>query len=79
MLQKIVEDKKQELEEVKSDKNAFKQVFKEKNANIIAEIKLASPKFDYSDKIDLEKVFKFYGTNENIKAVSNLIDQKYFK
>ncbi len=65
-------------EEKKSDLKKFKEIFKEKNASLIAEIKLASPKFDYSDKIDLEKLFEFYWKNPEIKAVSNLIDKKYF-
>jgi len=79
ILNQIVENKKIELESTKSDKNFFKSKFKEKNASIIAEIKLASPSFDYSWKIDLDELFRFYGENEFIKAVSNLIDEKYFK
>jgi indole-3-glycerol phosphate synthase len=56
----------------------FKKQFFEKNASVIWEIKLASPKFDYSSAIDLNKLFKLYWENNNIKAVSNLIDEKYF-
>ena len=78
ILEKIVEDKKQQLNKNKSNWNKFREIFTEKNANIIWEIKLASPKFDYSKNIDLEKIFKFYWENEDIKAVSNLIDEKYF-
>jgi indole-3-glycerol phosphate synthase len=78
ILQKIVENKKQELEKIKSNSKKFREIFAEKNANLIAEIKLASPKFDYSKKINLEKLFEFYGKNSQIKAVSNLIDEKYF-
>ena len=78
ILQKIVENKKQEFENRKSNWQKFKEIFAEKNANIIWEIKLASPKFDYSDKINLEKVFEFYWKNNAIKAISNLIDEKYF-
>jgi len=78
ILQKIVENKKQELENNKSNWQKFKKIFKEKNANIIWEIKIASPKFDYSDEINLEKVFEFYWKNNDIKAISNLIDEKYF-
>jgi len=93
ILQKIVENKKQELqgelywkykiespggENKKSNWEKFKKIFKEKNANIIWEIKIASPKFDYSDEINLEKVFEFYWKNNEIKAISNLIDEKYF-
>ena len=78
ILQKIVENKKQELEKNKSNWEKFKKIFKEKNANLIAEIKLASPKFDYSKEINIEEVFKHYWENKSIKAVSNLIDQKYF-
>jgi len=78
ILQKIIENKKQELEEKKSNWEKFKKIFEQKKANLIAEIKLASPKFDYSDKIDLEEIFKFYWENKDIKAISNLIDEKYF-
>ena len=97
ILQKIIENKKRELEkdinpsqpslktkgrskgeEKKSDLKKFKEIFKEKNASLIAEIKLASPKFDFRDKIDLEKLFEFYWKNSEIKAVSNLIDKKFF-
>ena len=78
ILQKIIENKKQELELKKSNSKKFREIFKEKNANIIWEIKIASPKFNYSKEIDLEKVFEFYWKNNDIKAISNLIDEKYF-
>ena len=78
ILQKIIENKKQELEEKKSNWEKFKKIFAKKNANLIAEIKLASPKFDYSNDIDLEKVFNFYWENKDIKAISNLIDESFF-
>jgi indole-3-glycerol phosphate synthase len=79
ILAEIVQNKKNELKEVKSNKNLFKKIFAQKNANIMGEIKLASPKFDYSARISLDEIFKFYGENELIKAVSVLIDKKYFK
>jgi len=78
ILDKIIKNKKQELEEKKSNWEKFKKIFEQKNANLIAEIKLASPKFDYSNNIDLEKVFKFYWENKDIKAISNLIDESFF-
>jgi len=78
ILQKIIENKKQELELKKSNSKKFREIFKEKKANIIWEIKLASPKFDYSEKINLEDIFRFYWKNKQIKAISNLIDEKYF-
>ena len=78
ILQKIIENKRQELELKKSNSIKFREIFKEKKANIIWEIKIASPKFDYSKNIDLEKVFDFYWKNNDIKAISNLIDKKYF-
>lgn len=78
ILQKIVENKKEELESKKSNWEKFREMFLKKEANLIAEIKLASPKFDYSEQINLEKVFEFYWKNTEIKAVSNLIDEKYF-
>ena len=48
ILKEIILNKKQELKEVKSNWKKFKKIFKAKNANIIWEIKLASPKYDYS-------------------------------
>jgi len=78
ILDKIIENKKQELEEKKSNWEKFKKRFEQKNANLIAEIKLASPKFDFRDEIDLEKLFEFYWENKEIKAISNLIDEKFF-
>ena len=78
ILQKIVENKKQELEKIKSNWENFKKIFLEKKANIIWEIKLASPKFNYSEEINIEEVFKIYWENKNIKAISNLIDESFF-
>lgn len=78
ILQKIIENKKHKLEENKSNSKKFREIFNEKNASIIWEIKLASPKFDYSEKINLEDIFRFYWENKQIKAISNLIDEKYF-
>ncbi|MDQ7010170.1 MAG: hypothetical protein Q9M94_07840 [Candidatus Gracilibacteria bacterium] len=78
ILQKIIENKKEELENNKSNGKNFKKIFAKKDANIIGEIKIASPKFDYSNEINLEEVFKFYGENKDMKAISNLIDEKYF-
>lgn len=78
ILQKIVENKKLELENRKSNSKKFREIFAEKKASIIGEIKLASPKFDYSKEINLEKVFDFYWENLEIKAISNLIDESFF-
>jgi len=78
ILKEIIKDKQKQLDLVKSDKNIFKQIFLEKKANIIWEIKLVSPKFDYSKQIDLKQVFHFYWNKKDIKAVSVLIDKKYF-
>lgn len=78
ILQKIVENKIQELDSKKSNWQKFKEIFAEKNANIIWEIKVASPKFDYSKEINIEKVFEFYWENKEIKAISNLIDVSFF-
>ncbi len=78
ILDKIILNKKRELKKIKSSSQKFKKIFSKKEANIIWEIKLASPKFDYSDKIDMKQVFDFYWNSKNIKAVSILIDEKYF-
>lgn len=78
ILQKIVENKKQELEDRKSNGEKFREIFADKNAHIIWEIKVSSPKFDYSDEINIENIFTYYGENNKIKAVSNLIDERYF-
>ena len=77
-LERIVLNKRRELKKVRSDFNRFKQIFSKKEASVIWEIKLASPKFDYSQKINLKEVFDFYWNEKNIKAVSVLIDEKYF-
>lgn len=93
ILERIIENKKKEIiwevykekkkyiieDELQSNAENFKQLFSKKNAGIIWEIKIASPKFDYSQSINMEEVFKFYGETHAIKAVSNLIDTKYFK
>jgi len=78
ILKEIIKDKQKELDLVKSNKTLFKQIFLEKNANIIWEIKLSSPKFDYSKQIDLKQVSCFYWDKKEIKAVSVLIDKAYF-
>ncbi len=78
ILDKIVLNKKRELDKVKPNLWKFKKVFSKKNANVIWEIKLASPSFDYSDKIDLKQVFDFYWNSKKIRAVSVLVDKKYF-
>ncbi len=78
ILDKIILNKKKELKNIKSNSEKFKKIFSKKEASIIWEIKLASPKFDYSDKIDLKQVFDFYWNDRSIKVVSVLIDEKYF-
>lgn len=78
ILDEIIENKKVELNNRKSNKEIFKSIFNNKKANIIWEIKLASPKFNLTSKVDLDELFNFYWTNDKIKAVSNLIDEKYF-
>lgn len=78
ILKEIVKSKQKELNLVKSNKENFKKTFSRKEASIIWEIKLSSPKFDYSDQIDLEEVFKFYWKNDLVKWVSILIDETYF-
>lgn len=78
ILDKIVNSKKIYLDKYRSNKDLFKSAFIEKKANLIWEIKLASPKFDYSKEIDLEWLIDFYSNNNKISAISNLIDEKYF-
>lgn len=79
ILNSIIANKKSELKTYSSNWNIFANTFKSKSANVIWEIKLASPSFDYSKKIDLEKIIKFYWTNGQIKWISILIDEKFFK
>ncbi len=79
ILQEIIKNKVQELEKNISNWEKFREIFAKKDASIIWEIKISSPKYDYSNKIDLEKVCQFYWENIQIKAISNLIDKKYFK
>lgn len=78
ILDEIIKNKQKELSLFTSDKEKFKKIFSDKKASIIWEIKLASPKFDYSKNINLDKLMSFYWNNNKIKAVSNLIDSKYF-
>jgi len=80
VLEKILLNKKEELEKVKSNWDLFKKVFAKKEANIIWEIKLASPSWNIpkNSSENLEKITEFYWTNNKIKAVSNLIDKKFF-
>lgn len=80
ILEKILLNKKEELEKVKSNGDLFKKVFAKKEANIIWEIKLASPSWNIPENSleNLEKITEFYWTNIEIKAVSNLIDKKFF-
>jgi len=80
VLEKILLNKKEELEKVKSNWDLFKEVFVKKEANIIWEIKLNSPSWNISRNSleSLEKITSFYWENSQIKAVSNLIDKKFF-
>lgn len=78
ILDEIIKNKQKELSLFTSDKEKFKKIFSDKKASIIWEIKLASPNFDYSKNINLDKLMSFYWNNDKIKAVSNLIDSKYF-
>lgn len=79
ILEEIVANKRKELKSWKSNKDLFKKIFVEKNANIIWEIKLKSPS---NSNLALDKniynILDFYWKNFLIKAVSNLIDKKYF-
>ncbi len=79
ILNEIITNKKQELASWKSNKDLFKKVFAKKDAKIIWEIKLKSPSNSNLalDK-DIEQIFNFYWNNKEIRAISNLIDEKYF-
>ena len=79
ILDQIVLSKQQERRRYTSDWSRFTQIFKEKQAHVIAEVKVASPSFDLSQQIDVEKLIERYGTEDRIKAMSILIDKPYFK
>lgn len=79
ILDRIVQTKQQELAYTRSDWMAFVSTFAEKEASVIAEIKLASPSFDLSDQVDVPQLTASYLSNSLIKAVSILIDEPYFK
>ena len=79
ILDQIVLSKKEERRRYTSDWSRFTQIFKEKQAHVIAEVKVASPSFDLSQQIDVEKLIERYGTEDRIKAMSILIDKPYFK
>lgn len=78
ILDDIVSHKQQERIIFTPSWNRFKETFKNKQADVIAEVKVASPSFDLSDKVDVKKLIKRYGTQDRIKAMSILIDEKYF-
>jgi indole-3-glycerol phosphate synthase len=78
ILKEIVKNKKRELNIFQSNKNLFKKTFENKNAKIIGEIKLKSPNNLNIDINNLENIQKFYKENKEIKAISILIDEKYF-
>jgi indole-3-glycerol phosphate synthase len=67
------------LASIKSNKDLFKKIFAKKDAQIIWEIKLKSPSISNLalDK-NIATIINFYWNNPKIKAVSNLIDKKYF-
>lgn len=79
ILDEITYNKRKELDWIKSDKDLFKKVFANKNASIIWEIKLSSPSNkDLAKWKNLDLIMDYYWTNKEIKAISNLIDKKYF-
>lgn len=79
VLWNIVKRKKQERTLMKSDAHRFSDIFSEKKARIIAEVKRASPQFDFSDQLDVTGLIKYYGTHRDIDALSILIDREFFK
>ncbi len=79
ILDEIVKNKKKELVSIKSNKDLFKKVFVKKDANIIWEIKIKSPSIsNLAQEKNIDTILDFYWNNPKIKAVSNLVDKKYF-
>lgn len=78
ILKSIIQNKEKELKLFNSNWNLFFNTFAKKNASVIAEIKIASPSFDYRNKININSLVKYYWTNKSIKWISILIDEKFF-
>lgn len=79
MLWHIVQHKKKEREILTSNASYFAGLFSEKKSRVIAEVKCASPQFDLSDKLDVPALIEYYGTHQDIYAMSILIDREFFK
>ena len=78
-LKEIIKNKGEEITQRRSNKNLFQKIFEEKTASIIAEVKIASPSYDYSDLIEYPEIIDAYLAATNIKAISILIDEKFFR
>jgi len=79
ILDEIITNKKAKLASSKSNKDLFKKIFVKKDAKIIWEIKLKSPSnSNLAIDKDINQILEFYWKQKEIKAISILIDYKYF-
>lgn len=79
ILDQIVADKRVALQSSQSNGKIFREVFEAEWVQCIWEVKMASPSFDYSDRVDPSKYIEYLWSHETISAMSILIDKKYFK
>lgn len=77
-LEEIIINKEKELKLKNSDKDLFKRTFIWKNASIIWELKLKSPNWLLVNQKSYWNIINYYTNSKNIKALSILIDEKYF-
>ena len=78
-LKEIIKNKGEEITQSRSNKDLFQKIFEKKTASIIGEVKIASPSYDYSELIEYTEIIDAYLEATNIKAISILIDKKFFK
>lgn len=79
ILDQIVADKRASLERSQSNGRDFREVFTTSGVQCIWEVKIASPSFDYLDRVDPLAYIEYLWNYEAISAMSILIDEKYFK
>ena len=78
-LKEIIKNKGEEITQSRSNKDLFQKIFEKKTASIIGEVKIASPSYDYSELIEYTEIIDAYLEATNIKAISILIDKKFFQ
>lgn len=77
-LETIIQNKKDERALLRSDGNAFVQMLRRDGVSVVGEIKLASPSYDYRDRLDWRAIVQAYIDAPLIDGISLLIDETYF-